>query len=351
MAVSFNGIFLSREASLMMPTTHFNTVSLKDVTPDHLVMERGGTYSDTDAPILPNKDNLGLESITMWHPNTELNIDFNGTLEGGTLNTDGDNLKGLVIRRTSSRSNFTEWEDVAVFPLTAADIEQFSRSYDDIFVESGVIYKYAIQTVVLDVRGPVFSTASTMIDYSYSWLIGQNEKQLMFAYNTELSDYKTVVKDTITETIGSKYPYIVRNSKVGYRQFNFSATITQLMDISKAMMNDENPFVVDPNNPNTNLPYYNFYKENGLDPQNNYILEREFRTELEAFLNDGQPKVFKSDTEGLILVRITDVSLSPKNELGRTIYDMSCTMTEIGTVDFNSLVQYSIKGGGSVDAL
>lgn len=355
MAVAFEGVFLSRELSALCPALGFDSIALTNVVPDHLKVDKGSVIPETLEPIVSNNANLGEDATTGWNTNTEMNADFNGTLEGGTLQEFGMNVNGVVIRRTSNRSNFKDWEDVVVFPVVVGEVGILNVDYDDLFVESGIFYKYAIQPVSGENRGPLNQPKPAVFDYEYSWLIGEDEKQLMFAFNPTIVGFNTVVKDSLVETIGSKFPYVVRNSNVSYRSFQFTATITHFMDVENIMMNNSTLFLsegkVADAELNMEADYKDFFESQGLRYDNNYILEREFRTRITEFLYDGKPKVFKSDTEGLMFVKISNVSLNPKTELGRKIYDLSCTMTEVGTVDFNTLLDYKIKKGVKVSEL
>ena len=214
MAVSLNGFFMSLEISASCPALNFNSVALTNIAPDHLLMDKGSVDSSTGTPIVSNNSNLGVDATTGWKPDTELNADFNGSLDGGTLQQFGLNVNGVVIRRTSNRSNYKDWEDVVVFPVAVGAVGALNISYDDLYVESGIIYKYAIQPVSGMNRGPLNAPKPAIFDYEYSWLIGEGEKQLMFAFNPSISSYNTVTKDSVVETIGSQYPFVVRNSNV-----------------------------------------------------------------------------------------------------------------------------------------
>jgi hypothetical protein len=80
-----------------------------------------------------------------------------------------------------------------------------------------------------------------------------------------------------------------------------------------------------------------------IDRSNNFIVEKEFRKKLMAWLYDGNPKVFKSDTEGIFLVKLTEISFTPIVETGRIIYSFSCTMTEVGPADISSLIKFGVR--------
>jgi hypothetical protein len=64
------------------------------------------------------------------------------------------------------------------------------------------------------------------------------------------------------------------------------------------------------------------------------------------YLYDDVPKLFRSTPEGNILVRITDVNLTPKQDLARMIYDFSCTATEIGEASVENFKLYQIQDFG-----
>ena len=83
-----------------------------------------------------------------------------------------------------------------------------------------------------------------------------------------------------------------------YRQFNISGLISCLAD-------DEN------------------YSESTLEN------EREYRKDLIDFLYDGKAKYFQSYTEGNMIVRLMNVSLTPNKQLGRMLYSFSAQVNEI----------------------
>lgn len=60
-----------------------------------------------------------------------------------------------------------------------------------------------------------------------------------------------------------------------------------------------------------------------------WFWERVFREELTKWLNDGEPKLFRSMPEGNIAVMLTDINLTPAVP-DRKIYNFSATMYEVG---------------------
>lgn len=75
---------------------------------------------------------------------------------------------------------------------------------------------------------------------------------------------------------------------------------------------------------------------------NNIFVERKFREKVEEFLNDFTYKLYKSPTEGNIVVGLLNVSLTPKQELGRMIYEFSANAYEILENTLDNLDEYGI---------
>jgi hypothetical protein len=98
----------------------------------------------------------------------------------------------------------------------------------------------------------------------------------------------------------------------------------------------------------SNTTYYNFLSSNGIPTYNNYISERLFRENVLKFLNDGKPKLLKTASEGLFLVRLTNLSFTPNKSLGRMIYNFSCEFTEIAdasstsNISMNNIAKYIV---------
>lgn len=75
---------------------------------------------------------------------------------------------------------------------------------------------------------------------------------------------------------------------------------------------------------------YSHYFMHDMYPTDNWYWERTFREELIKWLNDGEPKLYRSMPEGNLSVILTDLSLSPNQQLGRRLYNFSATLYEVG---------------------
>lgn len=260
------------------------------------------------------------------------------------FNSSQSDMTNIVIRRSDSLSNFLKWEDLKYIEVYGNQ----SFTYYDFTIQSGLFYRYLVQKV--DSRGrrgtPLYdqtknNNTGIIVEWQHPFLLeatGNGDlvgtKQLKLKYDFQISSYKTNIAQSKTDTIGSKYPFIRRNGNMYYRSFPVTGTITECMDQANLFTNSNELF----------NGLYNKYKEfkGQLDyfvNRYDYTYERKFRERVEEFLYNSKPKLYKSTQEGNIFIKLMDVSLTPKNELGRLVYSFSATAYEIdeATVDaFNS---------------
>ena len=101
---------------------------------------------------------------------------------------------------------------------------------------------------------------------------------------------------------------------------------------------------------NTSKKLYDSYNNNfNINEHQDYIYEREFRQMVSDFLPDGKPKLFKSTTEGNIIIRITDISLSPDDSLGRLISSFSGTAYELDDNTVDNYKKYNLLTVGEIE--
>jgi len=81
----------------------------------------------------------------------------------------------------------------------------------------------------------------------------------------------------------------------------------------------------------------------------NITRERLFKTEVLNWLNNGNPKLFRSPTEGNFLVRLMKISLSPENKLGRMLHNFTSTAYEIAEYNNQSLHDLGIIRINDID--
>ncbi|MGN0992866.1 MAG: hypothetical protein ACI4PE_03000 [Bacilli bacterium] len=169
-------------------------------------------------------------------------------------------------------------------------------------------------------------------------------KQLNIKFNPQISNFKYAVSETKTDTIGSKYPYIKRNGYMYYRQFPINGLISHFTDQDGLLTSREELY-----NEEILELYDNYNSENRITPFNDYTYERDFREKVMEFLYDNNVKLFRSPTEGNILVKLMDISFTPEQTLGRLVYSFSCNAYEIAEFTTENCNLYNIQPLGEVD--
>ena len=135
----------------------------------------------------------------------------------------------------------------------------------------------------------------------------------LIRFNPSISSVKRVQAESVTQTLGGKYPVIRRNGDMDYYTFTLGGLISTL-----ALKNQ-----------------YTNEAQRTLE-------ERKFRKEFIDGLCNGHVKLFKAGPEGMMLVRITNVSLTPETKLGRDIYSFSATVTEVANATVDNLRRFNI---------
>ena len=191
-------------------------------------------------------------------------------------------------------------------------------------------------------------------------------RQLALRYDGQITSVKPTVNRQKIDTLGGRFPKFAENANLNYREFAVSALITAEEDFNRKFMseldyldeletyNDQMDGKFEVRNDtitDTTLSYRNYSDTLGetantlhdIYPKDNWWWERKFRDEAVTWLNDGEPKLFRSMTEGNMLVMFTNVSLSPMQQLGRRLYKLTATMYEIGDgYDLDELDRYGV---------
>ena len=224
-------------------------------------------------------------------------------------------------------------------------------------------------------------------------LLSRGDKQLAIRYNGQISSMTPVVNRVKIDTLGGKYPKFAENAKMNYKQFQLTGMIIAESDYNRKFLNDldyeEDMAFYDAemhgiyNYRNDTLPdawikdkdkgyIYGTYHDDiakandsqanytkvqehkrdsslfkksllsaeiknndsiiinhDIYPTNNWWWERLFREEAIKWLNDGEPKLFRSMAEGNMVVMLMDINLTPNPQVGRRIYNFSATAYEI----------------------
>lgn len=258
-----------------------------------------------------------------------------GCIDVRLYSKDGSsNLINFEIRRTSSQSNFKIWDIVhaSAWEFTTA----LDYTWQDFTVKSGVFYKYIAYFLNSNMQrqGLTPDKDPEIIVFNDIFLLSNN-KQLCIKFNPQIASYNYNVAEGKIDTIGSQYPYFRRNGAIYYRQFPLTGTISHFMDIEGNTMQASRKDIYK----DTENLYKLYNYNNNITPYEDIIYERQFRQKVIEFLYENNVKLFKSTTQGNILVKLSDISFTPNQTLGRMIYDFSCTCYEIAEATYDKIRQ------------
>lgn len=258
-----------------------------------------------------------------------------------TINQLGANF---IIRRCSSKDGFKTWEDAHLF--LAETGKKVNKVWQDRIIESGVWYKYGIQQKNVEgFRSNMIEMQKPVICIFDNIFLLTGDKQLKIKFNPQVNNYSHVVSESLTQTIGSKYPFIRRNGNVDYRTFSLSGTISVFMDIRQNGMKASFDDLYNKDWQGAD-EYREYNAKNNITYYNNSLYEKDFREKVIEFLYNNSVKLYKSTTEGNILVKLMNISFTPNNSLSRHIYDFTCTAQEIDEFSIENCDKYNIQTVG-----
>lgn len=263
----------------------------------------------------------------------------------------------MIVQRSQMDDNFNTWIDV--LKLSISDVDSEKRNgfaiYDYLVNGDSTVYKYRFLKVIDDKVEAISTEDIYMIESMYDDIFLSNkEKQLGIKYNPNISGFKWVTQESITNSLGGKYPLIRRSGDTKYRQFNLSGTLYFDPLILSATALDSQGIYLEQFFPNEESSLFLSVNEilkgnwtratwNSRTTESKIsIYEKRFKDAAMDFLTDGKPKLFRSPTEGLILVILTNISFTPNKQLGRRMVDFSATATEFAEVTQENLIRYGI---------
>lgn len=206
-----------------------------------------------------------------------------------------------------------EDQDQAIITVTqklTPGIQSYTVTVYDYKNEPGTVVSYSVE-------GQSCSVNYILNDA----FLTDKERSLRIQYDPDVTSFKIVTDDAIIKTLGSRYPFARRNGDTYYRQFNIGGLISYEGEGGSFTRHGAEPQPLFVDTPPSISDSDNYNKM--------VLTERAYRDLVLDFLHDGKVKLFKSNTEGLIPVRLTNISLTPNKTLGRNIWSFSAQATEM----------------------
>lgn len=306
----------------------------------YLVMDQDSVDIDTDLVLVSemNFDNGGV--ILSFYPSNkydEKNINISGS---------------FVLIRSSSLDNFDSWDEVYRFTYSNVSMTVGNpvKLWEDCTVQQGIEYTYALQAYnsyglysnkIISINKNDTTKNSIYVDFE-DIFISDGERQLKVRFNPKVSNFKETVLESKVDTIGSQFPFVMRNGSVKYKDFPISGLISLQSDPEERFLKG--------------IQSMNFVTTRGSTPGTqdisnvldnhltgtNIQREREFKIAVLEWLNNGKPKLFRSPSEGNYIVRLMNVSMTPIDTLGRMLHNFTCNAYEIAQCDFTNLISLGL---------
>ena len=312
-------------------------------SPKYRIGSRKSIQSDIKTKPIPilNFDN-GYIEINLDNSNYTKEISYEVKNDKGELETIIENIENPVNGSfvLSRRLKNGVWEELYRFALVNEKLSK--QSWKDFTVEQGKTYIYAIQEYNdYDLYSERIESEEIYVDFEDAFLF-DGKRQLRIRFNPKISSFKTDHLENKIDTIGSKYPFIFRNGNVAYKEFPISGLISYQMDEDNLFGFDEDFVLAEKfkrekyeGTPSKQLEEYKVKTTNLVGY--NFSAERDFKLEVLDWLNNGQPKLFRSPSEGNYIVRLLNTSLSPEDTINRLIHTFNSTAYEVAECNYENL--------------
>lgn len=281
------------------------------------------------------------------------------------LTVEENNEKGVNILKTTSETSNSNYNLFRA--IKNSNIFSYLGKINNIMpftdrlIEDNVEYDY-----VLSADDGMEKISSRKNSFENNYLTDENQ-QLIIKFDKTLSNYKQTFLSSSQTTIGSQYPLVRRAGKNNYKTFQIGGLISYQMESFDADIPIRSSLSIHTDSYNSQLEWGNEDEphlvesasifHNGDDQFNDWASvvfnenieelgedeikkERIFRDKVIEFLSRDTIKLFRSATEGNILISLKDISLTPKDEIGRLVYTFSANATEIAPVNDKYLQQF-----------
>ena len=218
----------------------------------------------------------------------------------------------------------------------------------------------------VDNDNKITNMSDIFVDFEDVHIEGDKNNRYKFKHNTTISSFQYTVVESKTDTLGGKYPFIRRNGDTCYRQFPITGMITHFNEndypdeymaenIKKTASNADGGVPLEDyfnkrikervsnNDKDLKTKYDNYYyKDSYLNGYTDYLLEREYRDDVIDYLYKNRVRLFRSPTEGNILVKLMNITLTPNEQINRRVYSMQCTAFEVDAFSIDNCIKYGI---------
>lgn len=230
----------------------------------------------------------------------------------------------FCLSRSCEDEQYFNWEEVAKFSFAAQAPN--GLLWRDYTTEQGKKYCYALQQYNdYGIYSNKILSNEVYADFEDMFLF-DGERQLKIRYNPKVTSFKVNVLEAKTDTIGSQFPYILRNGNTYYKEFPISGLISYYIDNDELFLQKNE---------------YNYKDLTTNLTSQNINQERNFKMNVYEWLTNGNLKLFRSPGEGNFIVRLMNVSLTPNDAVNRMLHTFNSTAYEIAAFSHKNLQEFN----------
>lgn len=298
--------------------------------------------SDNGASALIKK--IQLEYGENYNPEWDCNVEEIAlNLNGGEVEAPINNgkidknelISHFSILRSTLSDDVHKWDEIA-----KVNVSNINKAiYNDYFIENGDYYRYALQPIYMNGRkGKITKYQDVVSTYEGLWILGENDIQFNFIYNGQLTNIVNQNSMELVNTINSEFPYYVSNNIMNYKTFTIQGILCQNQDVEELFINNMFSKII-PENTTDYDPRiedkYNYekminYKTDLENNKDSMVAQRRWREQIVAWMENGKPKVIKSEAQGCSVVMLENVTVQPNKTTYGLIADFSAKCTELG---------------------
>lgn len=212
--------------------------------------------------------------------------------------------------------------------------------YEDYLVDQGSKYNYYL--ISKNYTKNNSKPAQVVPQWDSIVLSDATGRILTIQYNPQIPSFKSTILEQKQDTLGSKFPFFLRNGDTNYKEIPLSGLISYQADpLNKFNVTEIGQLLA--NRSNAAARSRTAHAASTLQEYDEMYLERVYKNEVEKWLNNGQPKLLRTAAEGAFIVRLMNVSLSPMQQLGRKLHTFSATAYEIDDYNYTNLQKYGLN--------
>jgi hypothetical protein len=147
----------------------------------------------------------------------------------------------FLISKACSKDDY-QWTELKRFDVQSLIPNEWSLL--DCTIEQGYTYKYSLQQYnANDIYSQRVISNEVYADFEHAFLY-DGTQQLKISYNPKITNFKNNILENKVDTIGSKYPFILRNGNINYKSFDIEGLLSLLTDSEGLFLNTSN-YVLD----------------------------------------------------------------------------------------------------------